>query len=174
VTGGCQAYLGLILQDNFTELELSDTLAPCNLSSWLSGVEIMTLMVRVSMTGLNKMEIVRNLTYQESNSLCAARHLIGGLPHQCDTYGETHVSARLVSMDYRNLLFISTMGLSMICETLKDASLISTKSSKIAQQALAFIEGTGLEIAIRNYNLDLDPKQLRYQFYAIFHIHKKP
>ncbi|GAB5657422.1 hypothetical protein JMUB7498_26690 [Staphylococcus aureus] len=61
----------------------------------------------------------------------------------------------------------------MLCATLQDASTISMKSSKTAKQALAFIEGTGLDLAIKTYGLDLDPKQLRYKFYAIFHIHKK-
>ena len=41
---------------------------------------------------------------------------------------------------------------------------------KVASESLAFIQGTGLDITIKNFGLDLEPEQLRFTFYRIFHV----
>lgn len=70
------------------------------------------------------------------------------------------------------------MGLSIICRTILEASYVFTgtsgnnkncyQSSKIAQEALAFIQGTGLDITIQRFALDLDPDKVREEFDKIF------
>lgn len=77
---------------------------------------------------------------------------------------------------------MATMGLACIMSAFQEASLFYTLTSthygrhqvkpmlKIASQSLAFIQGTGLDITIRSYGLDLEAEQLRYTFYRIFHV----
>lgn len=70
------------------------------------------------------------------------------------------------------------MGMSIICQTLLEASYVYTgtsgklkngyRTSKIASEALAFIHGTGLEITIERFALDLDADRVREEFEKIF------
>lgn len=76
-------------------------------------------------------------------------------------------------MDYRNLILITTIGLSIISQSLHEASVISTCSSRKAVQALAFISGSGLEFTIQHYGLDLNATRIRSEFYAIFKIRRE-
>lgn len=39
-----------------------------------------------------------------------------------------------------------------------------------AKEAFAFISGTGLDIMIKEYGIDLNPEELRFQFYQKFGI----
>lgn len=73
---------------------------------------------------------------------------------------------------------MTTMALSIICHTFIEASYMYTgtsgraqnpyTSSKIAREAFAFIQGTGLEVTIQRFDLDLNADELREGFYAIF------
>ena len=74
---------------------------------------------------------------------------------------------------------MATAALTMLCQSLLEASFIFTKtsgsttknnhcSSKISMQAFAFIQGTGLDIAIQAYGLEYNPKELRDSFNKIF------
>lgn len=73
---------------------------------------------------------------------------------------------------------MTTMALSMICNTLIEASFAISSNSmpktnlynkKVVQEAYAFIQGTGLEVTIKNFNLDLNADRLRSEFHKIFH-----
>ena len=72
---------------------------------------------------------------------------------------------------------MTTMGLATIMLAFQEASMMYTltngyfgsKNMKIASQAIAFIQGTGLEITLKVYGLDYDANQLRSTFYYTFH-----
>ena len=75
------------------------------------------------------------------------------------------------------LMIHTTLGISIIAETLKSAAFYltytgSTKSVYMehkveeARQSLVFIQGTGLEKLIRAYNLDYNANRLRTGFYV--------
>ena len=72
----------------------------------------------------------------------------------------------------------TTLGLGAIASAFEEAAMLyvwtngylGKKNLKIAQQALAFIQGTSLEIAIQTYGLDYDPDSLRQTFFRIFHV----
>lgn len=72
----------------------------------------------------------------------------------------------------------TTLGLGAIASAFEEAAMLYTwtngylgkKNLRIAQQALAFIQGTSLEIAIKTYGLDYDPDSLRTTFFRIFHV----
>lgn len=71
-----------------------------------------------------------------------------------------------------------TIGLALISQCFKEASYCYTgtsrhiinayKTSNIARNALAFIQGSGLEATIKTYSLDLDANSLREKFNEIF------
>ena len=76
---------------------------------------------------------------------------------------------------------ISTIGMSIIADALESASYLFISSSfKIAksgclqhkvsegEKSFAFISGTGLDIIIQEFELDLDPEKIRNGFYTIF------
>lgn len=73
---------------------------------------------------------------------------------------------------------VTTLGMCAIAEAFKEAAMLYTwtngylgkKNLKIAQEALAFIQSTGLEITIRTYRLDYDADQLRQTFFRTFHV----
>lgn len=66
----------------------------------------------------------------------------------------------------------------MICHSLREASYIFTgtsgrtdnemKSSAIARRAYAFVQGTGLDLAIQRFGLDYDAETIREEFNKIF------
>lgn len=72
----------------------------------------------------------------------------------------------------------TTLGLGAISSAFEEAAMLYTwtngyigkKNIRVAKQAMAFIQGTSLEIAIRIYGLDYDAEQLRNNFYRIFHV----
>ena len=76
------------------------------------------------------------------------------------------------------MLFYTTIGLCTISKAFQEAAMLYTwtngylgkKNEKIAYDALAFIQGTGLEIMIRVYSLELDADQLRDRFFKTFHV----
>ena len=47
---------------------------------------------------------------------------------------------------------------------------LGVKSAKASEQAFAFISGTGLDLMIHFYHLDLDPSLLRSAFFRKFHV----
>lgn len=73
---------------------------------------------------------------------------------------------------------MTTMALSMICHSLKEASFLFTGTSNnprnefsrsdIATQAYAFIQGTGLDVMIKDFSLDLNADRIRDEFNRIF------
>ena len=73
---------------------------------------------------------------------------------------------------------MATMGMGVIMTAFQDASLIYTRTNgyfgstkkTMATEALAFIQGTGLEIVIRAYRLGYDADELRNTFYRTFHV----
>lgn len=73
---------------------------------------------------------------------------------------------------------MNTLGLACIATVFQDAAMYFThtngyfgvKKKSVATQALAFIQGTGLDICIRSYGLDLEAEQLRTSFFRIFHV----
>lgn len=83
-------------------------------------------------------------------------------------------------MDARNVLIMTTMALAIICNSLRDASYLFGTSSinvrnhrdkfALATEAYAFIQGTGLEITIQRFSLDLNADNIRFNFYRIFHV----
>ena len=77
---------------------------------------------------------------------------------------------------------METMGLACIMSAFREASLAYTLTSthfgrqkvkplmKIGSEALAFVQGTGLELCIKSYGLDYDATELRSSFYRIFNV----
>ena len=80
---------------------------------------------------------------------------------------------------------METMGLACIMSAFEEASWIITNTGnrfghhkaaeviKAGSEALAFIQGTGLEITIANYGLDLNAHYLRCAFFRKFHVTPK-
>lgn len=114
-----------------------------------------------------------------SNGLTAARDQLAGLPQRSGISGGTPDSNKYIKVDHRNLVIMMTMGLAIITHSLKEASYVyagtSTydhnkfRHSKLAMQALAFIEGTGLDITIQRFGLDLNAHNIREEFHRKFH-----
>src|SRR5437773_297584 len=106
----------------------------------------------------------------ESNTLLHVRSLISGCQQGFGISTEARLVASFCSTDYRNLVIMATMGLAVICNSLKEASVVfNGNSSKTAARAMAFIQGTGLEVTIQTFELDLNANQIRAEFYRIFH-----
>lgn len=113
-----------------------------------------------------------------SSMLSAARSSIGSA-HRF--LASTSIQTTVVSIDHRNEYMFTTFGLEAILAAFKEAAYAYTHTggyseydsrSKIAVawRAKAFIQGTGLEIALRTYNLDYDADHLRSTFFRIFHV----
>lgn len=72
----------------------------------------------------------------------------------------------------------TSLGLGAIASAFEEAAMLYTwtngylgkKNMRIAQEALAFIQGTSLEIAIKTYSLDYDADSLRQTFFRTFHV----
>lgn len=58
----------------------------------------------------------------------------------------------------------------LVARTTPYHKFYSRDKLEIANQALAFIQGTGLDIVIKVYDLDYDPVVLRNAFFRIFHV----
>ena len=116
-----------------------------------------------------------NLQSAESNTLSAVRGWIGQVQRS-----ETSISIQhtVVRVDQHNVLTFTTLGLGAITSAFEEAAMLYTwtngylgkKNLKIAQQALAFIQGTSLEIAIKIYGVDYDAEALRNTFFRMFHV----
>ena len=71
-------------------------------------------------------------------------------------------------MDYRNLVLLATMGLAVICNSLQEATHRKEgKPTPEASRAIAFLQGTGLDLVIQRFGLDLDADHLRRSFFRI-------
>lgn len=135
-------------------------------------------MVLGSTITLNQIQTERQLTGIESNSLTLARDLIGQ-KHQSNTSTETRVS-KVVSVDQHNVLIFTTLGLAAIASAMQEAAMFYTRTNgyfskreqRIAHKAMAFIQGTGLDIALRIYGLDYDADSIRSNFFRTFHVNK--
>lgn len=109
------------------------------------------------------------------NSVTAARNLLG---QEQRFHTSISIQATAVSVDKNNVLIYTTLGLGAIVSALKDAAMFYTHTNgyfsrsqrTLARQALTFIQGTGLEIAIRAYGLDYDAEEIRLNFYRTFHV----
>ena len=111
--------------------------------------------------------------------LSLAREAIGSVrPYQIST--EIH-SYKVVKVDQKMLAFADTMALSCLANILIDASyylghrMKKTKNVGIdhnrttsCKEAYAFMSGTGLDVLIDYYEMDLDPETLREKFCALF------
>ena len=88
-----------------------------------------------------------------------------------------------MQVDYKNLVFITTMALSALVTTLLDAAYIlgyrskrnaegktNPKLENSSKEAYAFISGTGLNIMIDYYHLDYDPEEIRNKFNGLFKV----
>lgn len=80
-------------------------------------------------------------------------------------------------MDAQNILFMTTCAMTMIYQSIKEASYVFThtdnlnsKHAEVSREAYAFIQGSGLDITIRKYSLDYSPNRIRDEFKRIFHI----
>lgn len=56
------------------------------------------------------------------------------------------------------------MGLAVLGQSLHQAAMIHSKSSREAVQAYAFISGSGLEMTIEKFGLDMNADELRSKF----------
>ena len=73
---------------------------------------------------------------------------------------------------------MATCAITMICHSLLEASYVFTgtsnrtdnelKSSAVAKRAYAFIQGTGLDLAIQRFGLDYSAENIREEFNRIF------
>ena len=117
-----------------------------------------------------------NWTLPESNSHIHAKSLIGRVQQSvtCTLIQDT------VAHDVSPKVFLNmtTMGVSMLRDAFKDASMYFThtngyfgeKKIQKASSALAFIQGTSLDIVIKTFGLDYDPEQLRITFFRKFNV----
>jgi len=135
-------------------------------------------MVRETMTSLEGMENEMDLISPESGMLGQVRLSIGFVQISHTYTGIP--SSSVAQINHRNELIMTTIGLAAIASAFQEAAMLytwtngylGTKKQRIANQALAFIEGTGMDVCIKEYGLDLDPDALRSKFYRIFHVKK--
>lgn len=79
----------------------------------------------------------------------------------------------------QHLVFINTLGMTSLVQTIMEASYLfigpthvwATSAQtgitrKIAKESFAFIQGTGLEMMLQHYCIDLDADLLRNGFYS--------
>mgnify|MGYP001569631521 CR=1 FL=1 len=76
------------------------------------------------------------------------------------------------------MLLTNTIGLSILIETLKQAGElflnVHPRQSILreSRSCFAFIQGSGLEMLLQEWNLDYEAKHLRRAFYNTFHLHQ--
>lgn len=105
-----------------------------------------------------------------------------GCLHQSDTSGSTH-ALRLTRHTPRGLVAYDSLLLTILWNTLKEASYVFTatninenykhsskfrKKIEYSRQAFALVSGTGLDIMFEKYQINYDPEEVRYAFYAKF------
>ena len=132
-----------------------------------------------NMIGLDLIKMENHLIDQESNTLTHVRDYIGSL-HHSNTSGRIQ-DYKVANVDYRNIIFFTTLALSALSEVILDASYImghrqkansegktNPKLQESSRDAYAFISGTGLELMIEYYQLDYNAEEIRFQFYQRF------
>ena len=113
-------------------------------------------------------------------SLTLARDLINGCPHPLSTSGATLATAQV---DYRNIVFMTTMALSSLVDTFMAASYLfgnrhdanaggytHRQRMNAGKIAMAFISGTGLDLMIEYYRLDYNADEIRTQFFRHYKV----
>lgn len=131
-------------------------------------------MVADNMTTLREKEAEVTSHGTGSGTLTQLRNLIGSIQV---THTYTPIQS-FVSVDFKNNLLMTTIGLAAIMSAFQEASMFYTytngyfghKKIKVASQALAFIQGTSLEICIKTYGIDYDANELRQVFFRTFHV----
>ena len=111
-----------------------------------------------------------------SNSLEELRRHISSL--QASTTCTSIQHSRLASLNHNNEILMNTIGMACILNAFQEASMLYTytngyfgeKKTKLAQQALAFIQGTGLEVTLISYGLEYNANELRSTFFRVFHV----
>lgn len=89
----------------------------------------------------------------------------------------------MVSIDeITQVLFLNTLGLSILTETIRMASYwtqtnncyksghCSSTNRREARSCFAFIQGTGLDLFLKEYQLGYDSDRLRDAFYNYFNL----
>jgi len=89
------------------------------------------------------------------------------------------------STDLVGLLLTNTIGMSILCETIKTAGYMFIHSGVVSKRShssktmmneskdcFAFIQGTGLELLMEDYGIGYDADNLRITFYNEFHLRK--
>jgi hypothetical protein len=120
----------------------------------------------------------QTMTLQDtgSNTLTHARELIGSV-HPLRTYTRIQTyEVKLVQTDYRNLLMMTTLGMQVIKQALQDAAYYVThtsgtfnrKAMTASYEAYMFVQGTGLEMVIQKFAIDLNAEVLKEEFNKIF------
>ena len=105
--------------------------------------------------------------------------MIGNL-HVSHGSGKIH-NFKVVEVDYRNIVFATTLALSALVNSMQDAAylfgfrkkktsegFINKKLYESSKEAYAFLSGTGLEMMIEYYQIDYDAEELREKFGQIF------
>lgn len=82
--------------------------------------------------------------------------------------------------ELQQLIFINTLGMTSLVQALTEASYMFAGSNhtwctraqtgitqKAARQSFLFIQGTGLEMMLEQYCIDLNPEELRNGFYSL-------
>src|SRR3990167_2153715 len=120
------------------------------------------------------------MTLQDTEyaSLTAARNYLGKI-QKCQTC--TSIQTTVIKVDRNNVLMFTSLGLGAIASAFEEAAMLYTwtngylgkKNKRIANIALAFIQGTGLDVAVRFYGFDYDTELLRNTFFRIFHVEAK-
>ena len=139
-------------------------------------------MVRANTIGSRDTRTQNCSTDTEFGSLSLARNLITGSQHQSETSGATHEFRYLKATPDRVAMY-DTLILQMVVSVFQDAAFqfINTNAVssygnrhksmlEVSKDALGFIAGTGLDIMLKFYHLDLDPDRLRETFYGKFKI----
>ena len=134
-------------------------------------------MVQANTTGSAPMATTSSSTRTELSMLGLARNLIRGNQHQSITSGVIQ-EFRYYAVPPNQVLAYDTLILQTVVNLFEDAAIqfvktdqhIGVRSVKKSREAFAFISGTGLDLMIRFYHLDLDANLLRSVFYRKFHL----
>ena len=132
-------------------------------------------MVQDIMIILEERRMKLHLESPDVNSLSALRQSIGQLQLSATCI---RIQTTVISVDRNNVLMFKSLGIGAISQAFEDASILYThtnhycsRSQKwLATNAIHFIQGTGLEIHIKQYELDYDADVLRNTFFRIFNV----
>ena len=118
--------------------------------------------------------------FQESATLSQLRRYLGNL-QALSISGKTQELSNYIEANVQGYFAYTEIAISVLRHTFNEAaylyihtdgkmsreSLIKIETSK---QALAFIQGTGLEVMLEEYGLDYNADNLRQVFYRTFHV----